>query len=164
MSDVKISELSEATSLTSSHYFIVDDGIETKKINSQNIVFSFVGMVVQGTNLATLADVQAIYGSDTTWRLMSNVALASENVLGNGKALALTQGSTKYGVVSDGSDGLEVSTTAYGKDTGGSGNTVTTVTNGPAFGVPTKTQLGVNPEYSGLIVDTITIYMWERTA
>ena len=29
--------------------------------------FSFIGMVVQSTTLATLSDVQAIYGSDTTW-------------------------------------------------------------------------------------------------
>lgn len=162
MSDIKISELSEATNLTSNDYFVIDNGVETKKINSQNIVFSFVGMVIQGTNLQTLADVRAIYGNNTTWQLISSIALASEHIFGNGYNLALTNGTNLVGLNTTG--GLNKQGISFGvlspTLTGGSGSDITS---SQGIGVPKKTQLGNNPEYSGLIADTITVYMWERT-
>lgn len=47
--------------------------------------FSFVGMVVQGTNLATEADVKALYGSNTSWLQHSGYVLrgASSGVVAN---------------------------------------------------------------------------------
>ena len=47
--------------------------------------FSFVGMIVESTNLATLADVQAIYGANTTWIQHTGYVLrgASSGVVAN---------------------------------------------------------------------------------
>jgi len=132
--------------------------------------FTFVGMVVSGTNLATEADVQAIYGASTSWTLLSSVAIASEHIVGNGKALGLTNGKTSpvYGGMgySSSTPRLRSYTAAYGANlsdkTGGSGSG--TLADGDYIGVPTKTQLGVSLENSGLILDTVTCYTWERTA
>lgn len=136
------------------------DQLEGYSLNNL-IKFMFpIGSVLQNTTNVN----PSTYITGTTWTLISSVALASEHVVGNGYTLGLTQGSSDYGLVTDGNDGLEVSTGAYGTTYGGSGKTVTSVTNGPSFGVPTKTQLGANPEKSGLIADTITLYTWERTA
>lgn len=33
-----------------------------------------------------------------------------------------------------------------------------------SVGVPTKSQLGNTPQYSGIIADTVQVYSWERTA
>ena len=134
------------------------------------VPFSFVGMVVMGTNLTDEASVKAIYGSSTSWTKLSEVLVTSANVFGNGKALALTSG---------GSDlkGMRFSTSTnnhlypqkdvYGIDlpnTSGGSGTSGDVTTLSGIGVPTKTQLGEHPEYSGLVVDTETVYSWKRTA
>ena len=77
--------------------------------------YSLVGMVVQGTNLSTLADVQAIYGSNTTWQLISSVSLASENIVGNGYTLGLTEGNTLGGMRARGDN---VAPSLYGEPVG----------------------------------------------
>lgn len=121
--------------------------------------FSFVGMVVSGTNLTTEASVKALYGSGTSWSLISSVMLASEHVFGNGYITAMTDGSTLGGLRSRGDNAAP---TLYGQLVGYTTQTGTLAAGG--MGVPTKTELGSNPEYSGLIADTITVYSWERTA
>lgn len=132
--------------------------------------YSFVGMVVQGTNLNDEASVKAIYGADTSWTLLSSVILASEHVFGNENALGISDGTNQYGVVrqSGGNPhpGLAIESTAYGgaKNTEYSGGSAYT---SPAYsvGVATKTDLGEHPEYSGLVADKVTkaVYSWERT-
>lgn len=122
--------------------------------------YSFVGMVVSGTNLTTEASVQAIYGSSTSWTLVSSVMLSSEHVFGNGYVLGVTRGGdTRYGIRGRGDVAY---TGLYGDAVGtaSSGSVSTTA----GHGVVSKTQAGANPEYSGLVADTITVYSWERTA
>lgn len=125
---------------------------------------SFVGMVVQGTNLTTEADVKAIYGANTSWTLISSVALASENVFGNGKAIGMWNGTATSVIASSdnynrlttsGSAGADVNSTTK---QGGNGTLV------GKLGLPTKSAISGSPESSGVIVDTITVYSWERTA
>lgn len=130
--------------------------------------FSFVGMVVQGTNLTTEASVKAIYGDSTSWTLVSSVVLASEHVFGNGYNLALGDGSQANrlsAIQAVGTNSMVASGNAFGvmspAYSGGSG---TNFTGGTGAGSPTKTALGDHPEYSGLIADTKTVYSWERTA
>ena len=132
--------------------------------------YSFVGMVVMGTNLTTEASVKAIYGADTSWTLLSSVILGSNHVYGNGKSLALYNGNTSntlYGLRSYIGETTIISlgySTAYGQDVS------TTQPSGGSnaygiMGVPTKEKLGSsNLDKSGLIVDTKTVYTWERTA
>lgn len=100
----------------------------------------------------------------TTWVLISSVALANEHVFGNGKAMAVTEG-TNYGAfVKGASNETSVGLGAgYGQNVGVS-KTADSITNGKYMGVLTKSQLGEHLEYSGLIADTITVYTWKRTA
>lgn len=122
--------------------------------------YSFVGMVVSATNLSTEANVKAIYGSDTSWVLLSSVMLASENIVGNGYTLGLTDGTNLGGMRSRGDN---ASPSLYGVSAGTT-QANTLLNNNVGIGVPTKSQLGTNPEYSGLIADTVVVYTWERTA
>lgn len=134
-----------------------------------NSPHSFVGMVVQGTNLTTEADVKAIYGSGTSWTLISSVALGSNHVFGNNYALGLSDGSTQFGLLhmngSNPNRNAIIGAGGYGatKGTSVTGAQATTAPSS-ATGVATKTELGANLDYSGLIADTITVYSWERTA
>lgn len=132
--------------------------------------YSFVGMVVQGTNLSTLSDVQAIYGSDTTWQLISSVALASEHIFGNGYTLGLSNGTNTIGMqrtnsAINGNGAMNANPATFGTSVGTnqSGNN-TTSSSSTSLGVVTKNETGNNPEYTGIIADTITVYSWERTA
>lgn len=168
MSQVKISNLNPTNEVTSNDYFVIDNGSETRKIKAEKFIppvypFSFVGMVAQGTNLTTEASVKAIYGNDTSWSLLSSVALASENVFGNGYNLALTNGTNLVGLNTTG--GLTKQGISFGvlspALSGGSGSDITS---SQGIGIPKKTQVSNNPEYTGIVVDTITVYMWERTA
>lgn len=167
MANTKITDLPTKQSVADSDYLIVDDGnttykAEKSKIAGSSLPHSFVGMVVQGTNLTTEASVKAIYGNDTSWSLLSSVALTSENVFGNGKGLGLANG-VSLGALNGSNDGNDyIRAGVIGSDVG---STSLTLNYGAkVLGVPTKTQLGANPEYSGIIVDTIAVYMWERTA
>ena len=134
----------------------------TTPIKTNTEPFSFVGMVIQGTNLATLSDVQAIYGSDTTWQLISSVALASEHVFGNGIGLGIAINNDKTGTFKSGT--VVSSSGGYGSETGASNSSTNILTSNRVIGLVTKTQAGASPQNSGLIADTITVYMWERTA
>ena len=143
----------------------------TTPIKTNAEPFSFVGMVVSGTNLLSESNVKAIYGDTTSWRRISSVALASEHIFGNGLALGLSNGNeTKIGLGRNAmSENNNITVTAnnafYGKNvgtskTGNNGATGSSV----GIGVVTKEEAGDNPSYSGLVADTITVYMWERTA
>ena len=134
----------------------------TRSVGTMAGSSSFVGMVVQGTNLTTEADVKAIYGASTSWTLISSVALASANVYGNGNIMAVWNGVNTAAITS--SDSYNRLSTA-----GTAGDVVDSTTkkggNGTLvgkLGLATKTALG-NID-SGVIVDTITVYSWERTA
>lgn len=120
--------------------------------------YSFIGMVVSGTNLTTEASVKALYGSGTSWSLISSVMLASENIVGNGYTLGLTEGTTLGGMRARGDNAAP---SLYGKPVG---STNITGTMSGSVGVPTKSQLGNTPQYSGIIADTVQVYSWERTA
>lgn len=139
--------------------------------------FSFIGMVVQGTNLDTEEKVKIIYGANTSWTKLSSVAVISEHVFGNGMTVGLTSGFKNATTGAYNKKGLKYSTTSpshvtINADTfgatlpatsGGSGSSDSTVNNS-AMGIITKEIAGENPEHSGLVVDTATVYMWERTA
>ena len=118
-----------------------------------------VGSVYHNTNNVNPATI--ITG--TTWQLISSVALASENVFGNGYNLALTNGTNLVALNTTG--GLTKQGISYGVKypalSGGSGSDITS---SQGVGVPTKALLGNNLEYSGIVADTITVYTWERTA
>lgn len=105
---------------------------------------------------------------NTTWELISNVALASEHVFGNEYNLGVTDGTILSGLrankpssdtflfMGGGSYGVKSPTITGGSGTGYSDPSM-------GIGVVTKTQTGDHPEYSGLTADTITIYTWKRT-
>ena len=167
MANVKITDLPTKQSVASTDYLVVDDGTTTYKAEKSKIVsdpipFSFVGMVIQGTNLTTLADVQEIYGSDTTWQLISSVALASEHVVGNGNVLGITNGTYQGFLSGTGNRDLYNLRSTLPQPLGTVGGTQFLGANG--FGVITKTQASNDLSATGLIVDTITVYMWERIA
>ena len=126
------------------------------------IKFMFpIGSVLQNTNNVN----PSTYITGTTWQLISSVALASEHVFGNGKGLALHDG-TRSGTMGNAPSQwmLTLSSAPYGSEIGKTGGAGGQAGNDSVAGVATKTQLGANPEYSGLIADTITLYTWERTA
>ena len=100
----------------------------------------------------------------TTWTLLSSVALASEHVFGNGYNLSITDGTGMTGATYVTNSGIAPASNAYGSLTPNRDGSGSALTNGNGIGIPTKAQTGAHPEYSGLVVDTITIYTWERTA
>ena len=117
-----------------------------------------VGSVLQNTNNVN----PSTYIAGTTWQLISSVALASEHIVGNGNVLGLTDGTQNFGFVTE-AQYSGPATSVYGTAIGAA-TASANVGGNKSIGVPTKAQLGANPEYSGLIADTITVYMWERTA
>ena len=135
---------------------------------------SFVGMVVSGygDTFNTEAKVKAIYGSSTSWSLISTVVLKSKHVFGNGYALGMTSGNNdRYGLKwvdpEANPNRLIVSDTAYGKMIGSSaGQGTVTPQSQDVIGVITKAM--IEDEYyeeSGLEVDVDeNIYTWRRTA
>lgn len=167
MADVKITDLPTTSIVNDTDYLVVDDGNTTYKAQKSNIVnskpFSFVGMVVQGTNLTSLLSVQEIYGTDTTWQLLSDVLVVSRNVYGNGKVMGLTSGSNKLGLSADGGDDTAYSTNVFGKSLPIQQSGVTTLTSGTGVGLLTKTLADDTPDNTGIIVDTVAVYFWERT-
>ena len=140
--------------------------IATNKANIANIsplIAYPIGSVyfsVNDTNPSTIL-------GGGTWELIGSKLAVRENVLGNGYSLGLTNGNT---LVSLGSKHDE----NWGYDLQ-AGHTIGTTLPSGGFsnasdyqaqyiGIPTKSQLGDNPQYSGLIVDTETIYSWKRVA
>ena len=143
---------------------ITSDGTISASMPDLSVLFP-VGAIYQnttGTNPGTFI-------TGTTWQLISSVALASEHIFGNGLSIGMTTGSNNItlGLMSGGSGNPSVSGASggYGHNVGTSmgGNNGTTQ---PSYslGLKTKTALGNHPEYSGLIADTIKVYMWKRTA
>ena len=102
----------------------------------------------------------------TTWTLLSSVALASEHIFGNGYSLAITNGlQSKVGLAWNNTAHISYNTNGYGAlipNADGSGSS--DIANGNSLGVTNSAQNGANPEYSGLVADTLTLYTWERTA
>ena len=146
-----------ASDVAEGKYFYDSSGVRRVGTMSAG-PYSFIGMVVQGTNLSTQASVQAIYGSNTTWQLISSVSLASENIVGNGYTLGLTEGTALGGMRARGDNAAP---SLYGEPVGSTN--ITGTMNG-SVGIPTKSQLGNTPQYSGIIADTVQVYSWERTA
>lgn len=143
---------------------VTSDGTISASMPDLSVLFP-VGAIYQnttGTNPGTFI-------TGTTWQLISSVALASEHIFGNGLSIGMTTGSNNItlGLMSGGSGNPSVSGASggYGHNVGTSmsGNNGTTQ---PSYslGLKTKTALGNHPEYSGLIADTIKVYMWKRTA
>lgn len=97
-----------------------------------------------------------------TWELIGSKLAVRENVVGNGITLGLTNGSDTGGLTVNNS-GLRAGSGFLGANLGRYG-VPGSLPNDHSLGVPTKAKLGNNPEYSGLIVDTETIYSWKRTA
>ena len=98
-----------------------------------------------------------------TWELIGSKLAVKENVVGNGYTLGITDGTKLFGLGPDGGGDyskLNAVTGNYGKLLGSSqsGNPIVTF----SAGIPTAEQLGANPEYSGLIVVTESIYSWKR--
>lgn len=100
-----------------------------------------------------------------TWVQIGSKLAVRENVFGNGYALALTDNNVlvnpqfyNYSITATTNSTFPLTNGAY--SLGGSPYP----TSPSALGVPTKAKLGSNPQYSGLILDTETIYSWKRTA
>lgn len=128
--------------------------------------FSFVGMVVSGTNLTTEAKLKEIYGTNTSWTILSSVLVTDSHVYGNGKTLGLTNTAETgdnfkgYGMRGSGDNAY---TGLYGTDVGTSSSG--SVAGNVGVGVPTKTQVGSNADNTGLIIEVANknVYTWERT-
>lgn len=170
MAEVKINELPSISSANNTDNLVIDDGNTTYKITKEDFIgtnkpFSFVGMVVQGTTLNTLTNVQDIYGTNTNWTLISSVALGSEHVFGNGKGLGFSNGgSSLFNLKANGAEVRWSNTynTTIGSSASGNATVGTFVP-----GIPSKEILdnrSASYDGTGLIADTITVYMWERIA
>lgn len=102
-----------------------------------------------------------------TWNKVADKMPIGENVFGNGKSIGLTDGTSLVGLGTHKSSSttypLTTTLGSFGADY--STNDAGTVrTTNAIYGVPTKEQLGDNPENSGLIIDSITVNVWQRKA
>lgn len=100
-----------------------------------------------------------------TWELIGSKLAVRENVVGNGYALAFTEGTNFGGTIRATTSEIQPSGNYYGSLVGSNYSTFGEALNqNKVIGIPTKVQLGDTPQYSGLIVDTETIYSWKRVA
>lgn len=105
-----------------------------------------------------------------TWELIGSKLAVRENVFGNGYGIAVAVSSSSVGILGQYyTSDLQVNAknTSLGKKVGtdmGVGSYLGGYNQNNTLGFATKSQLGNNPTYSGLIVDTETIYSWKRTA
>lgn len=100
-----------------------------------------------------------------TWELIGSKLAVRENVVGNGYALAFTEGTKFGGTIRATTSEIQPSGNYYGSLVGSNYSTFGEALNqNKVIGIPTKVQLGDTPQYSGLIVDTETIYSWKRVA
>lgn len=96
-----------------------------------------------------------------TWELIGSKLAVRENVFGNGNVLALSDGASLYGPYKSN----YANSTLFGKTIGTSAESGGSYPGSSVgLGIATKAQLGANPNNSGLIVETETIYSWKRTA
>ena len=142
----------------------IDDAVDRLDEIVENIMLAVypVGSVYLSANNVNPA---TFFGG--TWTLIGTKLAVRENVFGNGKTLGLTNGSSLVGL---GQKNQE----HYGYDLQAGQSIGTVLPNGYFYytgnfpgqyiGIPTKSQLGNNPQNSGLIVDTETIYSWKRIA
>ena len=99
-----------------------------------------------------------------TWVQIGSKLAVRENVFGNGKSLALTSDGSSVGALGYGANTIMYGSKTYGGNIGSTPSWGFSSGGDRNTGVPTKAQLGDTPQYSGLIVDTETIYSWKRTA
>ena len=106
-----------------------------------------------------------------TWTLLSSKVAVSENIYGNGKTLGLCQGSNTYGLyaTNDSYNGVKEIGPAAGRlgytaNATDVGDDLGSVPGHTMVGVLTKALAGNTPSNTGLVTDTITIYIWKRTA
>lgn len=137
---------------------VTSDGTLTSSSLNISSIFPVGSVYMTSTNTNP-----GTFLTGTTWSLVSSVALSSNHIFGNGKGLGLTNGSTNGVLVKTGGNGYMSS---MGGSLGNNAGATATVPNSGqgVLGVPTKTQLGSNTSYSGLVADTITLYTWKRTA
>ena len=136
-------------------------------LNQLNSKLSYVGMIIHSTTLSTLSQVQAIYGTNTTWiqhsgymlrGATSGVVVNSATKTGGNDGAWLMQHSHSVTYNNTGNGTLA----AYGTGNGswGSGDNLrgdTTVTiNNAGSGASTNTTANI-PNYK-------SVYIWERTA
>lgn len=139
----------------------------TLKAKPQSGAFSYVGML-QFNTLNTEAELQAIFGSDTSWSKLASKMPIGENVFGNGKTLGFTDGTIFVGTCTfNNGQNIRLLTGVYNQNVGEHTETGGGLTNTLNFGAPTKSQLD-NGSYSyestGLIMDSVTINIWKRTS
>lgn len=100
-----------------------------------------------------------------TWNKVASKMPVGENVFGNGKALGLhsrySSGEAFLGCLAGGT--YENVRTPIGANVNTNLENSGCIANN-AVGVPTKELLGDNPEYSGLITDSITVNVWQRVS
>ena len=103
-----------------------------------------------------------------SWTQIGTKLVMKENVYGNGKALAMTDGSKLAGFTRFGGSPTttQILDGIYSRNIGAnrynySGNSVG---GDIVLGVPTKAKIGSNLSNSGLVVETTTVYSWKRTA
>lgn len=101
-----------------------------------------------------------------SWELVGTKLAVSEHVFGNGYGLGMHSvdgnGNTFLGVMTGGFS-YENVRGPIGLALGASTSTQQANGNYRSIGVATKADLGSNLHYSGLVVDTATIYSWKRT-
>ena len=129
--------------------------------------------------ISTLFPINSIYITYTntnpsstlggTWELISSVGLASNHVFGNDYSITLTGSTDSAGAKRvlysyQGYAALDKNTYGQTKGTSVSSAGTSALSSYTALGVVSKDQAGNNPEYSGLVADTITLYTWKRTA
>lgn len=102
-----------------------------------------------------------------TWTLLTSTLNVNGIVYGNGIGLGLTNG-TKLAVLGGQVNYYVGSWTGIGKAVGKSTSPAMDMTSGKVLGVPTKAQITAQgsgyENATGLTTDTITCYIWKRTA
>lgn len=126
---------------------------------------SYVGML-QFNTLTTEAQLQAIFGEDTSWSLLASKMPIGENVFGNGKGMVVSDNNKSLQVYQASGGSLSFANINIGNDIG---TTVTAIVagNDKVTSIITKEQLdnGAYPySYTGLEMESITINIWKRIA
>ena len=157
-------------------YYATSEGLNTKANKSE--VYSAIeelNTAIANINPLIAYPIGSVYFSvnDTnpstilgggTWELIGSKLAVRENVFGNGKSLALTSDGSSVGTLGYGANTVMYGSKIYGGNIGSTPNWGFSSGGDKNTGVPTKANLGSNPQNSGLIVDTETIYSWKRTA
>lgn len=103
-----------------------------------------------------------------TWTLLTSKMPIGENVFGNGKALGATDSNTFRGLnIGNNFGAANLLKQAFSSNINTSTTSEGDATANKTIGIVTKAQLdnGSYPySYTGLVMDTITAYIWQRTA